>query len=358
MTSEAGLAPQGTGESNSLAAARAGDGEAFAALTRPLQREIHVHCYRMLGSFADADDALQETLVNAWRSIGRFEPRASIRAWLYRIATNVCLTMLARRKRRAEVPSSVLAGDSGDGMPLVLDPYPDALVDALSATTTDPLAISVQRESVELAFVAAVQFLPSRQRAALLLGEVMGFPTAEIAAMLGTTLTGANSVLQRARATLERERTLGRVSREHVAGDPSAERLLIRRLVDAWHMADVAAIVALLTDDAIVSMPPQPTRVVGRDAIAAFLLTGPGGGHLDRFRLVPTRVNNQPAVGAYLRNGETGPFPAHGVFVIATHGGRIASLVRFDTPWVMPLLGLPTRMRDGPPDLVAEGSGR
>ncbi len=347
MTFEAGPASQIAGESNFLAAARAGDGEAFDALTRQHDRAIHVHCYRMLGSLADADDALQETLVNAWRSIGRFEPRASIRAWLYRIATNVCLTMLARRKRRAEVPSSVLAGDSGDGMPLMLEPYPDALIDALTATTTDPLAISVQRESVELAFVAAVQFLPSRQRAALLLGEVLGFPVAEIAAMLGTTVTGANSVLQRARATLERERTLGRVTREHVAGDPSAERLLVRQLIDAWHLADVPAIVALLTDDAIVTMPPEPARVAGREAIAAFLTTVPGNGHLERFRLVPTRVNNQPAVAAYLRDGEVRPFLAYGVFVISTRTTLIASLVRFDTPWILPHLGFPLNLGSG-----------
>src|SRR6266511_3784972 len=195
-------------ESAHLAAARAGDERAFGELTRPLQRELHVHCYRMLGSLDDADDALQETLLRAWRQLDRFEPRAPFRAWLYRIATNVCLTMLARRARRDEVPSTSLENARGDswrkeGEPVHLDPYPDRLLDELAPATLGPEATVEQQEGVELAFCAAVQLLPPRQRATLLLRDVIGYTAAEVAAMLGASVAGINSALQRARATLE-----------------------------------------------------------------------------------------------------------------------------------------------------------
>lgn len=330
-----------------LAAARAGEATAFAALTRPLQRELHVHCYRMLGSFADADDALQESLLNAWRGIDRFEPRAPFRAWLYRIATNVCLTMLGRRSRRDERTISALAAghDEEGGMPPI-DPYPDHLLDDLTPAGSDPQATVELRESVELAFVAAAQFLPPRQRAILLLRDVIGYSAAEVGEMLGTSTPGVNSAHQRARASLAQERARGRIARGHVAIAPEAEQGLVRRLVDAWHAADVASIVALLTDDALVAMPPQPARYVGREAIAAFLATVPGGGRLDRFRLVPTRANRQPALAAYLRDRDDGSFDAHAVFVLAMTDRGIASLTRLRLDRGLTLFGLPESIPD------------
>lgn len=298
-----------------LDAAQAGDGEAFGELTRPLQREPHIHCYRMLGMLDDADDALQETLLRAWRHLGRFEPRASFRAWLYRIATNLCLTMLAGRARH-EIAASTLPREAARGggrqedEVIRLDPYPDRLLDELGPSLPGPEAAVERREGVELAFVASVQMLPPRQRAALLLRDVLGYTAAEVASMLESSVAGANSTLQRARATLEREQLAGRITRDHDrdrTGAP-AERALVRRLIAAWHAADVPSIVALLTEDAVLTMPPLPDRYVGREAIGGFLATVPGGGRLDRFRLTPTRANRQPALAAYVRRGR-GRFP-------------------------------------------------
>lgn len=323
-----------------LAAAKSGDEGAFASLTRPHERELHVHCYRMLGSLADADDALQETLLRAWRRLDRFEPRAPFRAWLYRIATNVCLTMLARRARRGEVVSSL----PEEGEPMHLDPYPDHLLDEFAPTAPGPEAVVEQQESVELAFVAAAQFLPPRQRATLLLRDVIGYPAAEVAAMLTTSVAGVNSALQRARVTLERERVAGRVTRAHSQTSTATEQALVRRLADAWHAADVPSIVALLTEDALLTMPPLPDRYVGRAAIGAFLATVPGGGRLDRFRFVPTRANRQPAVAAYYRDGDAGAYHAHAVMVLAIEGEAISSLVRFADPALFARFGLPTTL--------------
>ena len=333
-------------EIDRLAAARSGDEGAFGDLTLPLQRELHVHCYRMLGSLDDADDALQETLLRAWRQLDRFEPRAPFRAWLYRIATNVCLTMLARRTRRGEVAATDLvearsAAGPKESEPMYLDPYPDRLLDELAPASAGPEATVVQQEGVELAFVAAVQVLPPRQRATLLLRDVIGYTAAEVATTLETTVAGVNSALQRARATLERERLAGRVTRTHVRTDPATEHALVRRLADAWHAADVPSIVALLTEDALITMPPLPGRYVGRGAIGAFLASRPTTRRLDRFRLVPTRANRQPAVAAYLREGDEGPYRAFMVIVLAIEGDAIASLVHFRDPGLFERFGLP-----------------
>ena len=336
-----------TSERERLAAARTGDEGAFGELTRPLRRELHVHCYRMLGSLDDADDALQETLLRAWRRLDRFEPRAPFRAWLYRIATNVCLTMLERRARRGEVTAAALEAQRADprrqeGEPVHLDPYPDRLLDELAPALPGPEAAVEGQEGVELAFVAAVQLLPPRQRATLLLRDVIGYTAAEVAAMLATSVAGANSALQRARATLERERLAGRRVRVHARTAAATEQALVGRLVAAWHAADVGAIVALLTEDALLTMPPLPARYVGREAIGAFLATVPGGGRLDRFRLVPTRANRQPAVAVYDRTGDAGAYQAHAVVVLAIEGEAIASLVRFADPAHFGRFGLPS----------------
>jgi RNA polymerase sigma-70 factor (ECF subfamily) len=300
----------------------------------------------MLGSLEDADDALQETLLRAWRRIDGFEPRAPFRAWLYRIATNVCLTTLARRERRGEVPvtDSVGARDGAgrkDGEAVRLDPYPDDLLDELAQPVLGPEAAIEQQESVELAFVAAVQLLPARQRATLLLRDVMGYTAAEVAAMLATSVAGVNSALQRARATLERERGAAQITRDHFRTETAAERALVSRLVDAWHTADITAIIALLTEDAVLSMPPQPERYVGRATVGNFLATVPGAGRLDSFRLVPTCANRQPALAAYYREGDEGAYQADCVLVLALEGGAIASLVRFADPTLFARFGLP-----------------
>lgn len=221
-----------------------------------------------------------------------------------------------------------------------LDPYPDRLLDGL-ASASDPQAAAERRESVQLAFVAAAQVLPPRQRAVLLLRDVIGYSAADVADMLVTTTAGINGAHQRARASLARERAIGRIAHGHVAGNPAVETALVGRLVTAWHAADIPAITALLTEDALVAMPPQPARYVGRDAIANFLATGPGGGRLDRFRLVPTRANGQPALAAYYRNADTGPYLAHAIFVIAIAEGAIASLTRLLVPDGLAQFGLP-----------------
>jgi RNA polymerase sigma-70 factor (ECF subfamily) len=319
-----------------LSAAQAGDESAFAELTLPFQRELHIHCYRMLGSLDDADDALQETLLRAWRSLDRFEPLAPFRAWLYRIATNVCLTMLERRVRRGEVPLTA----EKEGEPMHLDPYPDRLLDELTSPAEDPQNVAVQQEGVELAFVAAAQVLPPRQRATLLLREVIGYSAAEVAPMLETSVAGVNSALQRARATLEQERAAGRVTRTHAGAEAETEQLLISRLVDAWQAADVPSIVALLTKDALLTMPPQPYRYAGATAIGEFFADLPRGGQLDRFRLVPVRANRQPALAAYYRQDD-GRYQAHSLFVLAIEGEAIASIVRFGGPPLFPRFGLP-----------------
>jgi len=329
-----------------LGAARSGSERAFEALTLPLRRELHVHCYRMLGSLDDVDDALQETLLRAWRGMGGFEPRAPFRAWLYRIATNVCLTMLERRSRRGVVSSEGMEEDRGwarskEGEPVNLDPYPDRLLDELA-----PGAAAERQEDVELAFVAAVQFLPPRQRAALLLRDVVGYSAAEVAGMLATSVAGANSALQRARATLARGQASGQVTRAHARSDTRTEQTLVRRLVKAWQAADVPSIVEILTEDALFTMPPQPTRYEGREEIGAFLATVPGGGRLDRFRLVPTHANRQPAVAAYLRDTDSGAYHAHAVIVLAIEGERISSLVRFADPNLFGRFGMPETLDD------------
>jgi RNA polymerase sigma-70 factor (ECF subfamily) len=333
-------------EADRLAAALRGGEAAFDDLTRPFRRELHVHCYRMLGSLDDTDDALQETLLRAWRGLDQFQPRAPFRAWLYRIATNVCLTMLARRARQGDVVSldqagTAVVGSGEEGEPVHLQPYPDHLLDELGTASPGPAAIVEQRESVELAFVAATQMLPPRQRATLLLRDVVGYSAAEVAMMLETSVAGVNSALQRARATLAQERANGRMARPHTSPGPVAEQALVSRLVSAWHAVDVPAIVAILAEDALFTMPPLPDRYVGREAIGAFLAAGPARGRLDRFRLVPTRANRQPAVAAYFRERDSGPFRAYGVLVLAFDGEAIVSMVRFGDASLFQHFGLP-----------------
>jgi RNA polymerase sigma-70 factor (ECF subfamily) len=303
-----------------LPAAAAGDEHAFVELTSPLRRRLHTHCYRMLGSVHDADDALQETMLRAWRGIGRFEPRAELSSWLYRIATNVCLRMIEQRGRRDE--TSVDAR---------LQPYPDVLLEPAT-----PELEAERRETVGLAFVAAMQLLPARQRAALVLRDVLGWSAREAADVLGVSVPAANSALQRARERVERERREGTLARVHRPVDEGAERTVMRRFVEAWEAVDVERLTELLADDALMTMPPEPMQFAGPAAIGGFFATVPMGGRLDLIRLEPVRSNGQPALAAYVEDA------AYGIMVFAVDGERIAGITGFaGYPGLFPRFGLP-----------------
>ncbi|WP_203662551.1 RNA polymerase subunit sigma-70 [Actinocatenispora rupis] len=322
------------GEPELVGRARAGDGAAFRTLTEPYRRELQVHCYRMLGSLHDAEDAVQETLLSAWRGLPGYDGRAAIRTWLYRIATNRCLDALrSTRRRRArewDVPGVEPPEPTGRIEVRWLEPYPDALLDA---TVPGPEARVEQTEAVSLAFVTALQLLPPRQLAALVLRDVLGFPARDTADILDTTVESVKSALKRARAALRRRRPAD--GPPH-AGSP-VENAVVARFVHAYESADVDTLVGLLTDDAFLSMPPLPLAYAGRDAVVRFCATMFGAGrHLD---LVPTRANGQPAFGVYLR-APTGVRRGTGLFVLTLAGDRISALTRFDHT-VLPAFALP-----------------
>ncbi len=311
-----------------LQAARGGDEQAFERLFEPHRRALRLHCYRLLGSLHDADDAVQETSLRAWRSLDRFEPRAPFRAWLYRISTNVALRAIERRARTPE------AFDPEEAeIARYLQPYPDRLMEPNSAIE--------ERESVGLAFVSVMQLLPPRQRAVLVLRDVLGWSTREVADLLGDSVASVNSALQRAREKLEKERSAGRLARDHAPASSEAEARIMQRFVAAWETVDVDAIVELLMGDAVMTMPPAPMRIAGTETIGEFFRTVPAGGALERIRLVPTRANAQPAVAAYMDDG-SGVFQAYGVMVFALEGEAVASITGFaGYPELFPELGLP-----------------
>jgi RNA polymerase sigma-70 factor (ECF subfamily) len=323
-------------------AAVAGDEQAFERLTTPHRRELLVHCYRMLGSLDDADDAVQETMLKAWRGLAGFEGRSSVRAWLYRIATNACLDALDHRARRI-LPAAVAAPadprrppDPDDPQVPWLQPYPDALLDPVEPDPlADPAAAVVRREHIELAFVAAVQYLPPRQRAVLLLREVLGFSAAETAGMLATTPASVNSALQRARTTLQDRLPAG----DRTPTPPVAQADLVARYVRAWHAKDVPALVALLRADAELAMPPTPSWYLGRDDIGTYLrylFASPWGADL---RVVPTGANRQPALAVYAPHaGGHRPFA---VKVLTVHSGQLAAITGFVHPGLFDRFGLP-----------------
>ncbi|MDR7169227.1 RNA polymerase sigma-70 factor (ECF subfamily) [Nocardia kruczakiae] len=324
--------PMATGDL--MGKARAGDGDAFRALTAPYRAELQVHCYRMLGSFQDAEDALQDTLLAAWQGIGAFEGRASLRTWLYRIATNRCLNARRASSRRQakewNVPNVEPPEPSRLGEVVWLQPYPDALLDQ---SPPGPEARYEQSESVSLAFVTALQLLPPRQVAVLVLRDVLGFRANETARMLDTTVDSVNSALTRARAALERRRPSARAPEPGSA----AEAAIVATFAHAWESADVDALVRLLTDDVFVSMPPIPFEYVGHDLAARFCAGIFAAGR--RFDLVPTRANGQPAFGAYLR-GPDGSSHGTGLYVLSLTGERISAMARFEST-VLPWFGLP-----------------
>jgi RNA polymerase sigma-70 factor (ECF subfamily) len=324
-----------------IARARAGDGDAFQELTEPYVRELQVHCYRMLGSFEDAEDALQNTLLTAWQSLAGFEGRASLRTWLYRIATHRCLDARRAASRRPakewDVPGVEPPEPTRLGEVVWLQPFPDALLEGVMEVPLGPEARYEQSEAVSLAFVTAMQALPPRQLAVLVLRDVLGFHAGEVADMLDSTVESVNSALKRARAGLQRRRppTSGRHP-PPPAGSP-AEDALVARFVRAWESADIDALVALLTDDVFMSMPPMPFEYQGRDVVARFCAGLFDAGR--RFDLVPARANGQPAFGAYLR-APGGISHGVGLYVLTLTGDRICAMTRFDNS-VLPWFGLP-----------------
>jgi RNA polymerase sigma-70 factor (TIGR02960 family) len=327
-------------EDAALARARAGDEDAFRELTDPHRRELQVHCYRILGSLQDAEDLVQETLLAAWRSLEGFEGRASVRSWLYRIATNRCLNALRARSRR---PREVQAmGDSpeptGRTEPVWLEPYPDVLLEDIADRSPGPAARFEARESIELAFIVALQGLPPRQRAALVLRDVLGFRTAEVAEMLDTGEASVKGALQRARAAVDARAAAGR----HGAPRPNSagERRLVGRFADAVQSGDIDDIVSLLTDDALLTMPPQPLEYQGHRAIAEFLrhraeLRGAP------LRVVPTRANTQPAFGCYLPDAHAAIARPYGLLVLTLEGDAVAAITWFADTGVFRHFGLP-----------------
>jgi RNA polymerase sigma-70 factor (TIGR02960 family) len=301
-------------------AIRDADEESFAELIEPHRRELHAHCYRMLGSVHDADDALQEALLGAWKGRSGFEGRSSLRSWLYAIATNACLRILEGRKRR-ELPGGAGRGDDPReplGGPVAeavwIEPYPDELLRY------------EDRESVELAYVAALQLLPPNQRAALILREVLGFSAREVAEILETSVAAVNSALQRARAKLERELPARSQQETLRALGDERSRELVARFVDAWNRADVAGIVAMLSEEASFSMPPLPTWFRGKDDIAAFITARV---FRSKWRFAATRAGGQPAMVGYRRDRERGRDRLDVLVVLTFEGELVAAITAF-----------------------------
>ena len=326
-----------------LEQARAGDEAAFRSLTDPYRRELQVHCYRILGSVQDAEDMVQETLLAAWRGLAEYEGRASVRSWLYRIATNRCLNALRDSGRR---PQNVLGSspppDAPEptrwGEPIWLQPYPDSLIEGLPDRAEGPDARYETKEAVGLAFVSGLQRMAPRQRAVLVLRDVLGYRAAEVAEMLDSSETSVNSALQRARASLEAmpERPEG-----GALPGSAAERALLSSFSEAFEQGDIEALVELMSEDAWVRMPPEPHEYQGRSAIAEFLRTRAIWRDGVTLQLVPTRANGQPAFGYYLSDPHAGVAHIGGIFVLTLNGAAITAMTRFGDNGVLPYFGLP-----------------
>ncbi len=319
-----------------LARAQSGDSDAFAELTDPYRRELHVHCYRILGSFQDAEDLLQETLLSAWQALDRFDGR-SLRAWLYRIATNRCLNYLRDTSRRPKVTAVVdsgspFAGAARSDEPWWLEPYPDALIEDVEP---GPEARYDARESIALSFVAGLQHLPTQQRAALVLRDVLGFSAAEVAEMLDSTPASVNSALQRARAGLQPSSGPDRVT---LPRSPH-EAEVVDRFVDAIQQGDLDRVVALLTDDARLTMPPEPFEFHGPRPIAEFLQRV--AFWREDLKVVPTRANNDPAFGYYRKDPNADVYRASGIIVLTIAGDQVSSMTRFGDKSLFACFGLP-----------------
>ena len=332
-----------TAESALLAAARAGDSAAFDQLVAPYRRELTAHCYRMLGSPFDAEDAVQESLLSAWRGLAGFEGRSSVRTWLYRISTNACIR-LGQRSRRLLSPDFGPARAPGDDLgrpvtgPVWVEPWPDEA--ATGAADLDPAESYLRREGVELAFVAALQHLPATQRAVLVLREVLDFSAAEVAELLDTTVAAVNSALQRARQTLSgaTPTTPARQRAELAALGPDGIRALVEDFVRAWENADVDGLVSLLTADARFTMPPLPAWFDGRDDVAAFFATAV---FATPWRLRPIAANGQLAFACYQQQTPDGPFQLGAINLLTLRDGRISQVNGFVDPAMLVRLGVP-----------------
>jgi RNA polymerase sigma-70 factor (TIGR02960 family) len=323
-------------DTSTLERARTGDDQAFRALTDPYRRELQVHCYRILGSLTDAEDMLQETLLAAWRALPAFQERSSLRTWLYRIATNQCLNALRSATRRApEEPTPPFNPPEPTHRSEItwLQPYPDTLLEAIADPAPDPEARYQLTESVELAFITSLQRMPPRQAATLVLRDVLAFTTEEVASILNTTPTAVKGTLQRARAALDRAPD---------RPQPPEEQAIARRFADAFTAADIQAILALLTDDAWLAMPPAPHEYHGLPAIAEFLHTSFTYRAHRQIHLVPTKANTHPAFATYFRTSPTSPATPAGLFVLTFSGPHIQSLTRFHLDTLYPHFHLPS----------------
>ena len=319
--------------------ARAGDGDAFRQLIEPYERELQVHCYRMLGSAQDAEDAMQEALLAAWQGLSGFEGRASVRTWLYRIVTTRCLNARRSASRRLPVasPGPRLPEPTRLGEVTWLEPYPDVLLEGLADAAPGPEARYEAREAISLAFITAVQMLPPRQRAVLILRDVLGFAAGDAARILGSTEESVTSALKRARAALRHGRPAG--AQPPPPPGSAGEKELIERLTRAYETGDVDGIIALFTDDAWLTMPPFPLEYQGREVIGRFLaaIAFRDG---RTYRLIATRANGQLAFGAYLHGPRAKAAQANGLLVLTLTGSRIRAMTRFGDS-VLPRFGLP-----------------
>ena len=333
-------------QSTALTRARAGDEKAFRFLVEPYRRELQLHCYRILGSLQDAEDLLQETLLAAWRGLDKFEERASMRSWLYRIATNRCLNARRDRSRRALEPRTDRHASKRLTEPPWLEPYPDVLLEGIADLSPGPDARYETKEAVALAFIIFLQHLAPHQRVVLVLRDVLGFAASEVATMLDTSEASVNSALQRARAMLESRTRLGADALERAPLPGSAvERELLRQFADAFEDGNAERIVALLTDEALLTMPPEPGECHGKEAISAYMhnLFSLTGGRPTR--LVPTRANGQPAFGRYIGEPHTTIVRFNCLLVLTLDGGQISRLTRFADTGILPAFGLPRVLR-------------
>jgi RNA polymerase sigma-70 factor (TIGR02960 family) len=334
-----------------LARARAGDERAFAGLCEPYRAALQLHCYRIVGSVHDAEELVQETLLAAWRGLDSFEARAAVRSWLYSIATNRCLNHLRDRGRRMPKlptppePVPQPPPPTRTTEPVWLEPYPDVLLEGVAERAQEPDARYQAREAIGLAFIYAVQRLPPRQRAVLVLRDVLGFRASEAAEMISSTEISVNRLLQRARRAVDRTVPAGALSEAPLPDSPQ-ERELVSRFATAFEAGDIESVVALLSDDASMTMPPEAAEYQGPEAIQGFLSTVPASGALERFRLVPTRANGQPAFGCYMKDPHTPIAHAYGLMVLTLRGDRIVGLSGFADTSVFAPFGLPRTLRE------------
>jgi RNA polymerase sigma-70 factor (TIGR02960 family) len=329
------------GTDDLITRARTGDNDAFEQLAQPFRRELQVHCYRMLGSFQDAEDALQDTLLSAWQGLVGFDERASLRTWLYRIATNRCLNArrsASRRKAKEwDVPGVEPPQPTRLGEVPWLQPYPDTLLEGAIDMSPGPDARYDQTESISLAFVTALQLLPPRQLAVLVLRDVLGFHASEVANMLDSTVESVTSALKRARASLEMRLPPDSERLRALASDSPSEDAIVAKFVAAYESADLDSLVALLTDDVFISMPPLAFEYQAREPASRFYASIFASGR--KFDFLRTRANGQPALGAYVRD-PTGISHGAGVFVFTLAGDEICAMTRFENT-VLPWFGLP-----------------